>query len=376
MVRYFSTSSSTQKSDETNEDTMEGDDDAVGIDKNHRHYDRKCERMPFATKFACAAKGLEALSRRAQGRLAVPRSVYLEPLGQRREDFFEQRLLSGLAWHCPEKPVFLENGELEWTFLWYSPVDALIPQVLRWHFNCGVSYEAECKATEKLIGSVPYLICPCCALAEDERCKACLYAIGFHTCEATTKVQWKAGTLHHGVMDFQRVLFNLHRRGIPTEALKTKADLFVANGDLPSKMAEDIILTIEAERGKQNILNAGTDDAAEGGRAHLSGRLTLTEMTQELEKRIEMMRSGAAGDGVTDQARVFDFIITRLEGGAHLRLMIQASAGTGDPFLFKFAYDFPAWVGWTLCTGAAPRRSRTTTRKKLSAHDGRRGENA
>jgi hypothetical protein len=52
-------------------------------------------------------------------------------------------------------------------------------------------------------------------------------------------------------------------------------------------------------------------------------------MQEELEKRIEMMRSGAAGGGVTDQARVYDYIIGCLENGEHLRLMVQASAGTG-----------------------------------------------
>ncbi len=227
-----------------------GDDDAMAADRNHRHYDRDCERMPFGAKLPCVVKGLEASSRRAQGRLAVPRSVYLEPLGQRREEFYEQKLILGLAWHCPHKPVMLENGELEWTFQWHSPVDVLVPQELRWHDKCGISFEAVAKDTEQLIGSVPYLICPCCDLDEEKRCKACLHAVGFHTCAATGETQWKKGTLHHGQMDFQRVLWNLHRRGLPTETLKKKADDFVANNDLSFDMAKTIILTIETEREK------------------------------------------------------------------------------------------------------------------------------
>jgi hypothetical protein len=51
-------------------------------------------------------------------------------------------------------------------------------------------------------------------------------------------------------MDFQRVLWNLHRRGLPTETLKKKADDFVANNDLSFDMAKTIILTIETEREK------------------------------------------------------------------------------------------------------------------------------
>jgi len=249
-----------------------------------------------------------------------------------------QRLLLGLPWYCPTSPVSLENGDLEWTFVWDSRVRELVPQELRLSPKCNVSFETLSAQTEKHIGSVPHLICGCCLLEEQARCKACMYAVGFHRClknpETTT---WKKGTLHDGEMDFQRVLWNLHRRGVPTPALKTKADEFIANGDLSVDMAGTIIRTIEQERGQIRLVNegGGVDADTEEARGRTSDRLTPAEMQTELEKRVNMMREGAASDGVTDQARVYDYIISCLESGEYLRLMIQASAGTGQLVIGK-----------------------------------------
>ena len=87
VVRYFGTTTSNTRGQETNEDTIEDDDEAVGVDKAHRHFDGMCEKTAAGVKFPCVAKGLETLSRRRQGRLAVSRLPYLEPLGQKREEY-------------------------------------------------------------------------------------------------------------------------------------------------------------------------------------------------------------------------------------------------------------------------------------------------
>ena len=87
VVRYFSSGANNARSEETNEDTIEGDDDAVGVDGSHRHFDNFCENTAIGSKFPCVAKGLETLTRRAQSRLAVSRLPYLEPLGARREEY-------------------------------------------------------------------------------------------------------------------------------------------------------------------------------------------------------------------------------------------------------------------------------------------------
>ena len=116
---------------------------------------------------------------------------------------------------------------------------------------------------------------------------------------------------------------------MPTERLKEKADEYVLNGDLSLDMGKAIMATIESERGKQRLVNAaaGAEDDADNGR--ISDKLTLADMQAELDKRVELMRAGVAGDGITDQARVFDYIVSQLEGRNFLRLMVQASAGTG-----------------------------------------------
>jgi len=90
LIRYFSTAGSLSREEETIEDTVEMDDEAVMCDQNHRHYDLKCEKMVPGTKFPSRAQGLEVLQRRRQARLAVSRIPFLEPLGAKRENYHQQ----------------------------------------------------------------------------------------------------------------------------------------------------------------------------------------------------------------------------------------------------------------------------------------------
>jgi len=205
------------KTHETNEDTMETDDEeAFGIERTHRHYDDFCERTPVGTKFASAEKGLETLSRRAQSRLAVSRRPYLEPIGVRREEYYEQRIMVSLPWYAPHKPVSLESDQLEWTVMFDLRVTGLEPTTLALKSpNPDVSYEDLSKRLEDKICAVPHLICDCCLLQDSARCKACLYAVGYHKCEKQVAKRWRKGTLYAGQMDFQRIVWNLHRRGLP-----------------------------------------------------------------------------------------------------------------------------------------------------------------
>ena len=139
---------------------------------------------------------------------------------------FEQTPL-GLPWYCEEGPQADAAGELEWVFRWTPPESAqgLHPAPLRLSATSAHSFETLASDIERQIGAIPNLICGCCALVEKDRCPACLYATGFHVCRQTAlssdgarRHVWKKGTLHDGPMDFQRVLWNLHRRGVPTEA--------------------------------------------------------------------------------------------------------------------------------------------------------------
>ena len=130
----------------------------------------------------------------------------------------------------------------------------------------------------------------------------------------------------------QRVLFNLHRKLLPTTALEGKADEYLVAGLISSEMAKRVIECIKQERGTATYLNDGvsevTDENADGNQS-LATKLSPAAMQALLNKRVNMMRSGAhTGDGgVTDQFRVYEEIILHLEHGDFLRLMVQASAG-------------------------------------------------
>ena len=57
-----------------------------------------------------------------------------------------------------------------------------------------------------------------------------------------------------------------------------------------------------------------------------------------LTDREEKMRAGRVGDGITDQWRVYQSIVGALERKEYLRMMVQASAGTGKSFLLTSVY--------------------------------------
>ncbi len=98
---------------------------------------------------------------------------------------------------------------------------------------------------------------------------------------------------------------------------------------------------IRAERGEAGVANdaALDDDGAGAERSGLSRRLSRDEMEAILAERIEQMKQGGTEDAPTDQSRVFVHIVEQLEhGNKPLRLMIQASAGTGKSFLLTSVF--------------------------------------
>ena len=118
-----------------------------------------------------------------------------------------------------------------------------------------------------------------------------------------------------------------------------------------------ILQVIEQERGQQRI--AG--DAAVSSTGTPSGldapticpKLSRRELEAELTKRETMMRTGD-GPGETDQWRVYKYIIGELQAGTRpLRLIVQASAGTGKSFLLTSVY---LWciLNKHSCKAAAP----------------------
>ena len=138
----------------------------------------------------------------------------------------------------------------------------------------------------------------------------------------------------------QRVLFNLHRKLVPLAALKDKAQTYVDSGLIQQEMAERVVRVIESERGDSNYINdvepGEVNEPGRDGDSLLLTRLSPEQMSALLEKRVGMMRQGQVRDdggmdeGVTDQYRVYFYIISALEQGQLLRLIVQASAGTGS----------------------------------------------
>ena len=252
---------------------------------------------------------------------------------------FEAKLVLGLPWYCPTLPevVHREDGSkcTEYSFRCDAPeqlggqqLDPLVLKLGREH----VCYEVLCERLERRFCDAELgLVCACCAETLTRSvCPSCMYAVGWHLCEndARKHFLWKKGTLHAGALDVQRCLFNLHRKLVPTPALREKADAYVAKELISADMANRVLQAIEQERNHSAILNDEEQPAngePQNESPQLSTRLSKQQMKDLLSKREAMM---AEGGGETDQIRVYKHIIGSIERGELLRLMVQASAGT------------------------------------------------
>ena len=211
----------------TLEDTCEDDSDPVDAETHHRHYDATAEALPAGTLLAASVSNVEGARRRKQARLAVSRVPFIEPLGVKREAFYEQRLLLALPWHCEQKPVAVGEGapRTEWRFVFTPPSPEklggveLPEQELCLLSDQVVSFEKFCADAEKEICKTDHnLVCACCAGDRAESvCKSCEHAVGFHWCRHASHMRWRKGTLHGGDLDIERVMFHLHCKGLPKE---------------------------------------------------------------------------------------------------------------------------------------------------------------
>ena len=124
-------------------------------------------------------------------------------------------------------------------------------------------------------------------------------------------------------------MFNLHRKGLPIATLRDKADEYVAAGFLTVEKAQQLIRVLEAERSVLTMANEDAEDTPPNDPT-LSFKMTPDQMAAELTDRESKMQSGAAAGGATDQWRCYQCIVGRIQRGEYLRLMVQASAGTGQ----------------------------------------------
>jgi hypothetical protein len=312
-------------------------DQALLPQPDHKHYDAWSESVPEGARFKASVKHVEGARRRKQSRLAVCRTGTIEPIAARREKFYEQRLLLRLAWHCeaPPESRLLEDGSMgeEWTFTWAPPEGtSLHPRKLVLGSAQAVSFEVLCAELEKEFCRTQHgLVCKCCTLEKDEqKCKACLHCVGFHKClkDKNAPWRWRKASLHDRHLDAERAIYNLHRKRVPLDVLLKKVEEYVAAKLLPKRKAYNLVRIIEQERACIRSVNeVGSDEDSVEERTDFSRRLSMAEMEKELEKREALMSAG--GEGVTDQWRVYSHIIDSIRLGEPLRLMVQASAGTG-----------------------------------------------
>ena len=126
-------------------------------------------------------------------------------------------------------------------------------------------------------------------------------------------------------------------------------------------MAKRILDVIRAERGPAPVVN--TDGSAHMGSANAAAdagisshrRLSQSELEDLLSEREGLMRSGGLPGGPTDQFRVYDHIKRAIldENAPKLRLMVQASAGTGKSFVLTTVFLL-CLVHKIKCKAAAP----------------------
>ena len=306
------------------EDTI-SDEEGTRDDPSHRNYDAYLEGVPLGTHYPSTQKCVPGCKRRSNDRLGCTRVPFIEPIGASRERFYEQKLSLALAWYCEEAPKVEQDGSITWTFRWDAPrgVD-MTGEVLVIGKN-SIAFEVMCNRLEERFSDFN---CECCALdSRESTCPSCRHAIGWHRCQAIDRVRWRKGSLHAGVLDAQRVLFNLHRKLLPLEALRERADVYIADGLLDLDSARRIIEVVEQERRAISYLNDGGEGEQQGPHP-LSSRLNVAALRAELQKREAMMREGP-GEGITDQWRVYSEIVDCLANGRWLRMIVQASAGTG-----------------------------------------------
>ena len=225
--RYLSMAGETGESAPmTLEDTI-SDGDEAPVDTSHRNFDQIMEDTSAGTHFNAAFKLVPGCKRRQQSRLGVSRVPFIEPIGDSREDFYENKLCLGLSWFCGDLPEVVKDAEgrnhTVYTFQWNPPKDDDMGGV---QLDCEllklgkdpVSFEVicnrlECKFAQHELG----LVCWCCAAEiTNGPCPACRHSTGFHKCQNERNHQrhqflWRKGTLFAGSLDCQRVLFNLHR---------------------------------------------------------------------------------------------------------------------------------------------------------------------
>ena len=269
-----------------------------------------------------------------------------------REDFYEQRLLFGLPWHCAKRPTTHAREGVEqvtWTFTTaapHTPRELTSFAISNGKLEQHTTFEQLCKAYE---GAYEAFACECClelaelvpeARQEPGPCRSCLHALGWHRCDREQNSQtWRAGSLHAGNMDIASTLWALARRQLPLEVMRQKLDEYEAAGYIEENEKEGYVETFEQMQGVLREYNVHAEPGATGGTGAQGEQAMMgpEELRAELERREALLqRLHDTGGQWTDQWRVYTESLRGLQDRTRLlRIFIQASAGTGKSFLLE-----------------------------------------
>jgi len=236
--------------------------------------------------------------------------------------------------------------------------------------DAGTTFEDMCVAFERAYAAnVAGVLCECC---HSHGCESCKHATGWHICDADRAAlaavlqedqqperRWKAGTLHAGTLDIHNSLWSLSRRLVLLDILKEKLDAYIAAGDLQPTEKDACVQVFEQMRNihRQTNLHGGANAVQLPGTVpdDENRPLTEAELRDELRKRERIMQESISLDGtVTDQWRVYSEAIAVLGSNVKpLRLVLQASAGTGKSFLLETLFLWCHLRGHTV-RAAAP----------------------
>ncbi len=361
FVRYFSDPKTDQQADASRENTRDKEHKTAGHlasdPVSHRHYDEFASKLKPGASFRSRSSFSRApvAKRRENLELACSTTYDFEPVGETREDFYQQRLLLALPWRSAGDGPEVQQQEgadpiVTWKLVSEPPESTKTAggvQVPVEEVTVGESiensWEMKCHELENMYSS--QLGCRCCAgeLA-GARCGNCRHAVGFHKCvaeEGGGHIVWRRGTLFKGSLDAEGALMRSSKQGVNLDKLRAKVAEYIELGAITREHGKDVLKQIEADRG----IVGEVCDGAEGGGAEAAGAmlqrepLTKQQLRRQLEDTLaEMernMKVTKSDDGISDQWAVFSYIVTRIDAGEWVRLVVQADAGAGKSYVLK-----------------------------------------
>ena len=173
---------------------------------------------------------------------------------------------------------------------------------------------------------------------------------------------WRRGTLHNGSVDVQETLLALCKKMVPLHVLAEKVQRYKDAALLNEEEANYTLNILEQQcRAMRDTDAHAAEQTNEGAAAQqLPLHLSKDEMRRELEQREHLLRlkpaqhseSGGDENIVTDQWRLYEEARNGLKGQRPVRLLIQASAGTGKSFLLTTLYLWCVLEGLRVCACA------------------------